>query len=1264
MYVRNGANPIANADDRPYHWFDGDGMLQGVYFVKVGQTCQPLFVNRHVLTDVLLATPQDASLPIIPSISTLLGPLQQLPAVVAAITRAVALSALSYAFKTRQAVQRISVANTAVTFHDGRALATCESGPMAWFRLPSLETVGWWDLGDENEPGLRDRNGPLGFMKEWTTAHPKRDPETNELVLYHSLMLPPYLSYSVVPARDAKYPTKRIIGEPVPIPGPRMMHDFAASHTHTVIIDTPLSLDPLNLARGIPIVSFSPDVPARFGIFPRHDSASVRWFNAPSCVIFHTACAYNSPSQDFEGEQDVNVICCRLNSSRLVYAAGNLAMPSTEYSTDQDTCMLYYYQFGLARSAKSEASRSFALSTIPFEFPTVSFKHSMSGPHYVYGCSMKQGSFSAALGSAAKIDCLVKINVASLVKQGLARGLGPEDAVDTRTVIEILEQQSDLKSSSDVLVFPLPHGWYAQESSFVPRRDAASEDDGWLLTYVFDESQLDEQGEALPNARSELWVIDARTMNKVVAKVKLPQRVPYGLHGNWFTEAEINSQRPVPASGVRRKPEKSDAKLTWTEEHLRAAAQHVDEPCVLPVLDRYTVLEQQRELIARERALDDQAQIRTRKTLVGGPGKHWSDKSLDELVPVTLSELRTAAVQFIIESADGRVAPVHLHRWRIAHNVDLNDEFMIDSMYAVKEPSVRSLGDGFCIRIDSPSDLSAISLSSPLLSNMVFKPMRLPIEHKSSTQYKDDGNKFVAALRFAAARHNYTLGIDAAARDDPALPVLLVNRALCHLQLGHPGRAVSDCKIAIALDLPTSLRVKCLWRQALGAYHMEQYDDAERLLVEAASIEHPVSPSITNLQRKVQACMAQQRGGTFDWPALWQSAQRGGDGLRDISEYVDSSVTVQQVSGKGRGLVAANAIKRGNLLLVQKPLALGTRQADRKNLIVGANLNTESVDGYPSIDAISQVAYRWADVDVEFKKKILALASERIPPAMYADDEKLPTGLDMTRLESVFVRNSFHVESLVRRPEFDGDGIHASVALYSTASMMNHSCVGNVTYSFLLGLMFVRARRDIDVGEELVDSYVQAGASLEEREQVLSKHDFAYRRAQQDAQNRIDDMLDRASQPGLDQQTLFVLFEESVSLLGDMESSIVADRPKTLRPSLYSAFRLCSNLALKLGDFKSVIKMEMAALESIGCVVNIEDPCKPRMLHPPFCKDVDAVHSCLLIASVKRDQNETDTSKQWIELARDIERGQAGQELFESRYAEFARSYGLDLAQS
>lgn len=385
------------------------------------------------------------------------------------------------------------------------------------------------------------------------------------------------------------------------------MHDFAASHTHTVLLDMPLSLDPLNLARGIPVVAFSPSTPSRFGVLPRHNPAAVRWYTAPSCVIFHTAMAYNTFDTK-SGREEVNMVCCRLNSSRLVYAAGNLPTPASQRLLapgQDDTCQLYYYAFPLEGPTSDKASavvdlapsHAFPLSVIPFEFPTTSFEHSMSGARYVYGCSMRNGSFSAALGSAAKIDCLVKVDVHTLVGRGRATASkrGVEDAVDTRTVGRILVEQNERggSTSGPIQVFALPPHHYAQEASFVPRRseDSQGEDDGWLLTYVFDERQLDPvTGEPTEDSTSELWIIDARGMTEVVAKVKLPQRgepefvkfyvlhrsdapprarppVPYGLHGNWFTEAEIQAQRAVP--GVRTRPSKDDganAPTTWTAE--------------------------------------------------------------------------------------------------------------------------------------------------------------------------------------------------------------------------------------------------------------------------------------------------------------------------------------------------------------------------------------------------------------------------------------------------------------------------------------------------------------------------------------------------------------------------------------------------------------------------------------------------------------------------------------------------------------------------
>jgi carotenoid cleavage dioxygenase-like enzyme len=66
---------------------------------------------------------------------------------------------------------------------------------------------------------------------------------------------------------------------------------------------------------------------------------------------------------------------------------------------------------------------------------------------------------------------------------------------------------------------------FGGEGVFVPRPDGKGEDDGWLVTYVHDQAEN----------KSEMVVIDARDFRSPpVARVLLPQRVPFGFHGTWI----------------------------------------------------------------------------------------------------------------------------------------------------------------------------------------------------------------------------------------------------------------------------------------------------------------------------------------------------------------------------------------------------------------------------------------------------------------------------------------------------------------------------------------------------------------------------------------------------------------------------------------------------------------------------------------------------------------------------------------------------------
>ena len=70
------------------------------------------------------------------------------------------------------------------------------------------------------------------------------------------------------------------------------------------------------------------------------------------------------------------------------------------------------------------------------------------------------------------------------------------------------------------------------EGVFVPASASAAEDEGWVLTYVYDEAR----------EASNLVVLDATGFDKPpVASVALPQRVPFGFHGSWIPDVS-----PVP----------------------------------------------------------------------------------------------------------------------------------------------------------------------------------------------------------------------------------------------------------------------------------------------------------------------------------------------------------------------------------------------------------------------------------------------------------------------------------------------------------------------------------------------------------------------------------------------------------------------------------------------------------------------------------------------------------------------------------------------
>ncbi|KAH9813775.1 carotenoid oxygenase [Melampsora americana] len=579
QYLRNGANPLhLPAPDQPYHWFDGDGMIHGVYF---SSPTSPLYVNRFVETDIYRASKRRGS-SILPSIASLISPISSPASLLATILRAVFINWLSN-------VSRLTVANTALVFHDRRLLATCESGPTVAIHAPQLDTIDYHVFPDEATGKNGLGQAPLlvgaestaaghpmgGMLEEWTTGHPKVDPINGELVFIgYNIFARPFVTHSVVSHTGHHISFKKPIHD---VTQPKMMHDFGASHAHTVLLDLPLTMDPINLLKpgAPPIVHFDRTLSSRFGVFPRYDPSAPRWFTAAPSLILHTANTWDSTrsstlldlglqskESDHESYIAVNMLACRFRTAKLVYTAGDLEPPLAE-QTDQDIVRLTYYRFSLSENdplwsgpeATTKPSHLFALSAIPFEFPVLPPSGLMNEVQWVYGCSMASGSFDAGLRGGARPNVLVKMNVRELISRGLKSVKSgtntPKDQdgifeVDPRTMPELLKSEPD----PSIRLLELPKGFYLQEPSFIARKEATKEDQGWLVCYVFDESQLKENGEVTSESHSELWVLDAELIGEgrrweevLVSRVQLPSRVPYGLHSTFINSEQIQNQR-------------------------------------------------------------------------------------------------------------------------------------------------------------------------------------------------------------------------------------------------------------------------------------------------------------------------------------------------------------------------------------------------------------------------------------------------------------------------------------------------------------------------------------------------------------------------------------------------------------------------------------------------------------------------------------------------------------------------------------------------
>lgn len=253
----------------------------------------------------------------------------------------------------------------------------------------------------------------------------------------------------------------------IQLPHQPMIHDTAITQNYVVVMDFPVTFNLLTAISGSFPYVWNRKRPSRIGLLPRDgDTSKLIWTEIPTTFAYHIMNAYEV--------DDVVII-------DVVKNAMNFDAKFEKRTNKPPSLVRWSINLTTGKFTEESLSDSFA------EFPRINDQ--FVGKAYRYGYT---ASLSADLqfGPAYKHDLL----------------------------------------KGETLVHDFGKGRRTMEPVFVAKSNATSEDEGWLMSYVFDEA----------TATTDVVILDAQDFQgEPVATIHLPVRVPFGFHGNWIADTEL-----------------------------------------------------------------------------------------------------------------------------------------------------------------------------------------------------------------------------------------------------------------------------------------------------------------------------------------------------------------------------------------------------------------------------------------------------------------------------------------------------------------------------------------------------------------------------------------------------------------------------------------------------------------------------------------------------------------------------------------------------
>ena len=321
------------------------------------------------------------------------------------------------------------------------------------------------------DPETLEQGGVASWAPlDGVSAHAKVDEATGDLLFFNYSKHAPYMHYGVVDRTG-----KRVHYVPVPLPGPRLPHDMAFTANYSILNDLPVFWDEELLKRNVHAVREHRGMPSRFAVIPRFGNPEdIRWFEADPTYILHFLNAYE------DGDEIVMDGYFQEKPTPRPLADAPAGYEHMMGFLDEHSFLskLHRWRFNL----KTGETREHHLDDRVLEFGMFNQRYAGNPYRYAYSTFTKPGWF------------LFK----GFVKHDLQTG-------ESWTV-------------------DLPEGRYASEAPFVPRIGATDEDDGYLVSFIIDDTA----------GTSECVLIDCKRFEEgPVVRIALPHKISSGTHSVW-----------------------------------------------------------------------------------------------------------------------------------------------------------------------------------------------------------------------------------------------------------------------------------------------------------------------------------------------------------------------------------------------------------------------------------------------------------------------------------------------------------------------------------------------------------------------------------------------------------------------------------------------------------------------------------------------------------------------------------------------------------